>query len=434
MRYHSSFQLFPSLVVESILGYVTVKSTRLSFDDLLDIDEDCTEETRKLQMPLLWVRRNFRDIVYSRFCKVYGLDLCIRLGNLHARRLPWPGCLQGVEYPTHHLAKQLEIALKPWMLFAGKLTEQLSVAPYDGCSFPQAYLLVLHFVSDTSCTRSDIGQLEIDANIAAFVERLGQMASTANGIRIVGYYRSITRYDDDSPFVGALVKQLYQRFNCIAHIDGYPCAFSDLPQVDATRNLVHLDYNAEDGYELVTNLARYSVSTLKFLLITFSSVEDVSSLVQATEGGDHFAEYLHLHTLELRNHTSLNLSYGNGNVKRRLVDAKDDKLPVFLDAEPFSNLRELCIEVDYPFGDDTLFRGNSATLEYLDMQLFSVTSSFALVALVFAVAAAAAPAPAPAHQVDHVGNWMDTFGRRQVDNAGDWIIKVDKVLKKNPRP
>ncbi|KAJ2334879.1 hypothetical protein GGI00_001643 [Coemansia sp. RSA 2681] len=63
-------------------------------------------------------------------------------------------------------------------------------------------------------------------------------------------------------------------------------------------------------------------------------------------------------------------------------------------------------------------------------------ASFTFIALVFAAVAAAALAP----QVDHVGDWEDTHGRRQVDHVGDWEDKfgrrqVDHVGDwEEPRP
>ncbi|KAJ2870256.1 hypothetical protein GGH93_005708 [Coemansia aciculifera] len=49
------------------------------------------------------------------------------------------------------------------------------------------------------------------------------------------------------------------------------------------------------------------------------------------------------------------------------------KRPVFPGATPFLRLQRLFVSIDYPFGDDTLFRGNAATLEHLDLEVHSAT-------------------------------------------------------------
>ncbi|KAJ2055846.1 hypothetical protein GGI17_006490 [Coemansia sp. S146] len=139
-------------------------------------------------------------------------------------------------------------------------------------------------------------------------------------------------------------------------------------QVDTIRDLVHLDYGINDDCEEALQIARQNAPTLQSLVIYFSSVKDISSLIQGTGGS--YVEYPHLRTLGLCNDVSLGMSYDLESTLPHRSKRDTVRLPVFAGAIPFPGLRCLRVKMDYPFGDDTLFRGNAATLEYVDFQLF----------------------------------------------------------------
>ncbi|KAJ2871461.1 hypothetical protein H4R27_006740, partial [Coemansia aciculifera] len=55
-------------------------------------------------------------------------------------------------------------------------------------------------------------------------------------------------------------------------------------QIDMIRDLVYLNYGINDGCEEALRLARQNVPTLQSLIIYFSSVKDISSLIQDPGG------------------------------------------------------------------------------------------------------------------------------------------------------
>ncbi|KAJ2108743.1 hypothetical protein GGI16_001008 [Coemansia sp. S142-1] len=139
-------------------------------------------------------------------------------------------------------------------------------------------------------------------------------------------------------------------------------------------NLVHLDCYMDpyalinDNFRYLMQLARQSAQTLQSLVVRFEEPGDLSELFRPKPG---FAEYPCLRTLKLYKETYLSPLF----IPQHLLQPNMDitKLPVFPGATPFPKLRRLCIDCDYPFGDDTFFRGNAATLEYLDIQLYPTT-------------------------------------------------------------
>ncbi|KAJ2755102.1 hypothetical protein GGI19_001916 [Coemansia pectinata] len=129
----------------------------------------------------------------------------------------------------------------------------------------------------------------------------------------------------------------------------------------------NINYNIKDNCEETLRLARQNAPTLQFLVIYFSSVKDISSLIQ--DPGGSYVEYPCLRTLELRNDTELDTLYSE-DVMFSWTELNISRFPVFVGAILFPRLRRLRVKMDYQFGDDTLFRGNAATLQYVDFQLF----------------------------------------------------------------
>ncbi|KAJ2581983.1 hypothetical protein GGH95_001784 [Coemansia sp. RSA 1836] len=111
----------------------------------VDLDRLIYEDVLEQLIPLLWVCGNLRTYVYSFYCTAYKLDLLRSSNEVHATRESWPHCLRKIDYPTHHLAKELEITLDPAMVFTGMALDQLSLEPYSGCSFPLVRTLGVRF-------------------------------------------------------------------------------------------------------------------------------------------------------------------------------------------------------------------------------------------------------------------------------------------------
>ncbi|KAJ2060935.1 hypothetical protein GGH13_006695, partial [Coemansia sp. S155-1] len=207
-------------------------------------------------------------------------------------------------------------------------------------------------------------------NMSAFVARLWQMAPRTEIIKFGGPHSPEYLPKVVGPHFDRLIAQLCQRFRCIVHHSSRLYKFEDL-QLDGARDLVTLAYTADFGYELVMQLAQRNAQTLEHIMVEFSSVVDASRFVQGSEGS--YVEYPNLHTLALRHSPTLDRWYRLGLTLPRQADWERAQLPVFPGATPFPKLQWLMINIDYPFGDDTPFRGNASTLRSLYMVLYHTT-------------------------------------------------------------
>ncbi|KAJ2871686.1 hypothetical protein GGH93_004621 [Coemansia aciculifera] len=185
----SPIQVLPLHVVQIIVNHV-VGSSRVQFDGVTANSNKC----KVLLSPLLWVCHNFRVIAYSRYCSHFKIDPKIMLfleidGRfmLRGRRGFDYAAYTYLGYPTHHLAKELEIELEKKDIYSGNALKTLSLAPYDGCAFPLARKVTIMLISVEDFIRyndSPTNGARTEVNIGAFVERIKKMAPRLSGIGV----------------------------------------------------------------------------------------------------------------------------------------------------------------------------------------------------------------------------------------------------------
>ncbi|KAJ2829272.1 hypothetical protein GGI24_002178 [Coemansia furcata] len=176
------------------------------------------------------------------------------------------------------------------------------------------------------------------------------MAPRINVVKIAVHEYSPYRPQSTIHEFSSLVSQLFllaSRIEYTTHIETTPIEL----QLDAVNNLECINCSCFDSSDEAVQLARQNAPTLQILIIKMRQVIDVPGLIRDTNGR-HVA-YTCLHTLELECQRRLDLS----------------QRPVFVGTLFFPRLRHMDIKTDYPFGDDTLFRGNAGVLEYLSMEL-----------------------------------------------------------------
>ncbi|KAJ2029725.1 hypothetical protein H4S03_007344 [Coemansia sp. S3946] len=244
----------------------------------------------------------------------------------------WPFRPKDLGYPTRHFVKDLKIELSMPGIYSGQTLKLLSRGPYNGCAFPLVRSLTFTFIPPPWRRRNYIvaSRLRTNTNISALVQRIKVMAPRLDKVNVAVHeyspYRSQSTIQDFSSLVSQLF-QLASRIEYNTHIETTPM---DL-QLDNIRNLVHI------------NCTCFNSSN--------EAATDISGLVQDSDG--NYAEYPCLRTLKLKCPRRLRLS----------------QRPVFGGVSFFPRLQRLVIKADYPFGDDTLFRGNAATLEDLSMRM-----------------------------------------------------------------
>ncbi|KAJ2057755.1 hypothetical protein GGI17_005451 [Coemansia sp. S146] len=341
----SLFQLLPTHIVELIVKHIRVS------------DNHGKDKVKHQQ--LLWVCDNLRTVVYSLYDRRYELNIsdsaCKADATCNTKRCPWVLCRYYNGYTSYDLAKDLSIHVELECIYSGKALEMLSRAPYKDCVFPLVRRVSL------TCDMTQTEDIDVYAsfphdNIAAFVQRLRQMAPGAHELNLADY--TCVRWPENTMgYFGSLVNQVLQHTSRFKYsLVGYtpPVALG----FDGVRNLAHIDYALDSNRELCFQLARQCAPTLQYLRLwsNINKYEEYLDLSRLIRGDDGICvEYSRLQKLILDNDLTM--------LQR----------PVLGTFVAFPALRHLSIANEYPFGDDTLFRGNSETLEYLRMHIHTST-------------------------------------------------------------
>ncbi|KAJ2491498.1 hypothetical protein IWW37_002273 [Coemansia sp. RSA 2050] len=193
------------------------------------------------------------------------------------------------------------------------------------------------------------------------------MPPAADKISISGSHCKWHLPKNVQPYFLTFMLKLCQSFKHIRYNVSYSAEQFSSQQIDTIQELIYLQYSIYGDREQAFQLARKNAETLRTLIIFISDVSGISHLIQDPSGG--FTQYSRLRTLELRDEVLLNFSYYMSTAPRRSKQAMA-RLPVSAGAIPFPGLRRLRIQIDYPFSDDVLFRGNATALECLNLQLF----------------------------------------------------------------
>ncbi|KAJ1670961.1 hypothetical protein GGF38_001153, partial [Coemansia sp. RSA 25] len=288
------------------------------FDDVLE-DFDTHAQ---LLLPLLDVSPKFRAAVVSRLCKVYELQLSCSWAKELDMQPRLPACLKGMELGIHLVAQKLKINVSDMDVYRGHALKGLARNHDSSWVLPKVRSLEFTIFPPSplpSSVGSAVTPREVEANIDAFVWRVKQIAPNAKKVHISINYVTAEVPQFLAQHLTSLVAQLSQlaeakefyychRPRCIdPQLTGI-CGLLDFSVVKSTRG------------ELTMQLAQRNALTLQTLKLTMRGFADMSTLLRNADGS-----YVHLRHLRIR-------------------------------SESF-------------FGDDTPFRGNATTLEFLDLTL-----------------------------------------------------------------
>ncbi|KAJ2891588.1 hypothetical protein IWW38_003555 [Coemansia aciculifera] len=376
MQYLSVFQLLPSHAVKMIVDHLAGDSEGRTGGMISD-----TYEYRTRLFPLLSVCHNFRVLVHALLCDYFCISVDFEFhqtGNLlwtsQSLEPTYPG------YPSHHLAKKLELCLDLWAIYTGRAFERISSSPYDGCSFPLVREIKFWFVTDndeygaydTSDDDDDDDDGEFPGlsrysnpqmrqtpyppdtlvNIAAFIQRVKEMAPNIRTVVVDTEEEDYLLLGPLSEYAADLTQQLYD----IAEtkpttITRRFAVLVEYLNLDPIRNLVHVDYHTNNPSSPILSLIRRNAQTLHHVDLDALAARLLTGFIRDPDGDR--VEYPCLHTLKLA------IRVMSKHPQNRVVGT----------AVLFPSLRHLTIANDYPFNDDVLFRGNAATLEFLDIEL-----------------------------------------------------------------
>ncbi|KAJ2750148.1 hypothetical protein GGI19_005269 [Coemansia pectinata] len=290
--------------------------------------------------------------------------------------------LQKYYQSLHPLTREVHLLLDKSSVYSGRALERLSRAPFDGWNFQDIRKLKLQFYvpqwqqdewdeqyaerdhmleqANTKLEyydwldekRREIEEEDLEvaptvkANINEFVCRIKQMVPTLREIE-VEYGLDELEQDPGNDFFDTLLEPLLHLAPHILHRTPRGKVSVEIP-LDDISNLVCIDIEA-GNMEPIAHLARRNATTLEHLCIEtgYSQCGSVFDLVRDA-GGDYVC-YPRLRVLKLEHYANFE-RYDH---------------PVLSSAVPFPTLRILSLTGRCPFGDDTVFRGNAATLESL---------------------------------------------------------------------
>ncbi|KAJ2754514.1 hypothetical protein GGI19_002338 [Coemansia pectinata] len=259
---------------------------------------------------------------------------------------------------TLRLVKSLEIELDERAIYSGKALRMLLCAPYEGYAFPLARKLLLTLIwdkydgSDELGEYADIDPLVAKASLSAFVERIKFIAPMVSDICVQPGAHSLETSGIASHHFGDLVSQLYRLADCVEYHCRDNSHLLEEVRFDGIHTLVCIVYIGEGlGHQFI-KLARWSAPTLQSLTITTVNDEvPVSGLIRNVDGSCVIFPCL----------LKLKLSIRSDNDGSTLLDSSGPaQLPC---------LRRLDLHIYCKIDMYVFFKGNEATLEFLDLTL-----------------------------------------------------------------
>ncbi|KAJ2791886.1 hypothetical protein GGI18_000816 [Coemansia linderi] len=362
----SPLQSLPPHVVKLIVDHVTGSSRVVS--------DGVGAYSRKywaLLKPMLSVSPSFREIALSYYWKSLEVNLTNQtLDAIRGYRPPFSAagaaCHRAgyLDYPINHLAKDVTVYLDKRDVFSGEALNILSGTPYDNCVLQRVRDVKFEFQGSSMDDEGDDDNIVVDpasteANVRAFVQRVKQMVPMASEIKVVLSDPDGNPSANDES-LDYLVFELYQLVRRISYCH---TSYHDDPLCvpsNVSCNLTHITYESnarENTVDVFIALAMWNALTLQSLSIKSTGGMDVLSLVWDAEDGH--VTYPHL----------VSLVVGDNSCD------KEWNRPTSRGAAPFPALRQLVTSCDRFFDDDTLFRGNAATLEKLSFYLDSESVS-----------------------------------------------------------
>ncbi|KAJ2065027.1 hypothetical protein GGI17_000628 [Coemansia sp. S146] len=331
----SLFQILPTLVVELIVDYIASYKSDTPSVDAAEANTNSAIRRAECTVRFIGTDHNMRAVI----------------------RNTWPGRFKNLNVPVNLLAKELLIKVSLRDIYFDKALSML-LGQYDIVhAFPKVRSLEFQFTLIYSDLDTTTNSQEIRRRIILFAQHIGQVVPMVRKMS-VSLNCSFDRVPQTpAPLFGDLVLQLYRFAGQIEHCRD--CDTVDIKlQPSIIHNLTTIDCHIDENIKLFMVLAHPVAPALQYMAIKSKMSVDVSGLVRNPSGGK-YVQYACMRTLKLDQAPVLAISWH----------------AVFAGALPFPDLRRLEILYDYPFGDDTLFRGNAATLEYLQIQLVNLTVS-----------------------------------------------------------
>ncbi|KAJ1891587.1 hypothetical protein LPJ66_006837 [Kickxella alabastrina] len=221
--------------------------------------------------------------------------------------------------------------------------------------FPNVNRITIMFWDvDVSLTAEDLNK---QFHFRKPVECIRQMVPSATDVKLSIFNPSLNAPQNMQALVSGLASGLSKGAKKL-HIDWHGISSPASLDLHCFVGLNYMQYNSTFHHKQFAQIIRQNALTLGELIIDLGAHFDVGQL--AVDNYGHHVVYLNLHRLEI--HIRENPA--------------SDAHSVPIDAIPFPSLRLLKTSTETLLGSDFLFRGNSKSLEHIDIPLDkSITST-----------------------------------------------------------
>ncbi|KAJ2850888.1 hypothetical protein IWW36_001514 [Coemansia brasiliensis] len=326
-------QMLPAPIIENIVWFMTNNYRHHHY-----ANTRYSEAHQMLKLRLLGVCRSWREVILAELCSLYRIQL-FNDGSTSANLLSWPTYIEPPSFTFAHWVKEVLVEVDYRYILCGQALQKLSKAlAQSSLKFVAARKLHITFVSMNTYTGMPI-QPFVD-NVNEFIEYLKQAIPDTTRVVIRFCQEQAPLNGNLTVPLGLLLSQLYSLAKDITFKgSGRPL----LIPMHSHTGLCRIEYDWDSSSSYYVEMIRHNVQALQMLQIKATRDHNIASLVYGESGQPMVYHNMRRLILKLR------------------PKPKDIARPM-VEGTPFPSLGQLYITGQYPFGDDTLFRGNCKTL------------------------------------------------------------------------
>ncbi|KAI9477022.1 hypothetical protein BX667DRAFT_507140 [Coemansia mojavensis] len=308
--------------------------------------------------PLLYTCRSWRYMALQRFCSHVHLTIeCNQHAHLRSTLCNWPSVIRYPASKYNHLVQDIVLDVDFKSILNGRASQILTND--KNLVFPAAKILRVCFV------HMDLEFYDLDKDLSSlslqFVKDLKSKIPRLRNITVdYGSNYEIGNEKYFKPFDNLLNYFFRSSESPTLHCDSLAANVSYIAPP-----LTHLKLVWNIFYLHTIQLIHNNASTLNELSLTFEHLDEIELLVQNKKGA--LITYSNLRKIRFSCWFYLNYA---------------EAAPTTKALAPFPNLEEIYMYMDYPFKDDTLFRGTSYSLKYVSL---NANSNFIDIALKYKI-------------------------------------------------
>ncbi|KAJ2741296.1 hypothetical protein GGI20_005285 [Coemansia sp. BCRC 34301] len=334
----SPFQTLPWNIVNTIINHTITEECQISIVIRM-LNKQKSPYAEYLSICRIW-----RQLILERMWKKYYLNISAEFNDVFSSSPAWrENCVPPPNQEA--LVRDVEIQVPFSSILTGSASSLLAKSKYNSVVLPFAHRLTINILNNMTDFEGD--QAEAITNVFGFIKLVGSLAPATNQVR-VGLSDSLRVRMQDEPALGALLSSVYG----VSHHSALSLSkggFESACILNSISELSSLSLTWSGNALLHSKLVHKNAKSLEKLSINYAHLNTVTSLFCDELGRGVVYPYMKQLTLSDR---------------LGLVPAV---LPCTANVAPFKSLTSLKLFMLYPFGDDVLFRGNSATLQYMEV-------------------------------------------------------------------